>query len=42
MPLSHIEHILLQTDDIERTCDWYERVLGMRRGPQPGLRAAGL
>jgi catechol 2,3-dioxygenase-like lactoylglutathione lyase family enzyme len=38
MPLSHIEHVLVQTDDIERTCEWYERVLGMRRGPHPDFR----
>ncbi len=38
MPLSHIEHYLLQTDDIECTCDWYERVLGMHRGPHPDFK----
>jgi catechol 2,3-dioxygenase-like lactoylglutathione lyase family enzyme len=35
MPLSHLEHFLIQTDDIERTCDWYVRVLGFRIGPSP-------
>src|SRR5512147_493359 len=38
MPLSHIEHILVQTDDIERTCDWYVRVLGMRQGLHPDFK----
>ena len=38
MPLSHLEHFLIQTDDIERTCDWYVRVLGFRIGPSPDFR----
>lgn len=38
MPLSHIEHFLIQTADIEATCDWYERVLGMRRGHTPDFK----
>jgi catechol 2,3-dioxygenase-like lactoylglutathione lyase family enzyme len=38
MPLSHIEHFLLQTTDLEKTCDWYVRVLGMRIGPNPDFK----
>ena len=38
MPLSHIEHFLLQTDDMEATRDWYVRVLGMRVGPSPDFK----
>lgn len=38
MPLSHIEHFLIQTDDIAATRDWYVRVLGMREGPHPDFR----
>jgi len=38
MPISHLEHFLIQTDDIERTCDWYVRVLGFRIGPAPDFR----
>lgn len=38
MPLSHIEHYLVQTDDIARTRDWYVRVLGMRQGPNPDFK----
>jgi catechol 2,3-dioxygenase-like lactoylglutathione lyase family enzyme len=38
MPVSHLEHFLIQTDDIERTCDWYVRVLGFRVGPSPDFR----
>lgn len=38
MPLSHIEHFLVQVTDIERTCDWYERALGMRRGYTPDFK----
>ena len=35
MPLSHLEHFLLQAADIDATRDWYVRVLGMRAGPHP-------
>jgi catechol 2,3-dioxygenase-like lactoylglutathione lyase family enzyme len=35
MPLSHIEHLLIATDDIDATRDWYARVLGMTSGPHP-------
>lgn len=38
MPISHLDHFLVQTDDIERTCDWYVRVLGFRIGPSPEFR----
>lgn len=35
MPLSHLEHYLIQAEDIDATRDWYVRVLGMRDGPHP-------
>lgn len=35
MPLSHIEHFLIASDDIDATRDWYARVLGMKPGPHP-------
>lgn len=35
MPLSHIEHYLVASDDIDATRDWYARVLGMNSGPHP-------
>jgi len=35
MPLSHIEHYLIASDDMERTRDWYRDVLGMREGWHP-------
>ena len=38
MPLSHIEHFLLQTTDMAKTRDWYVRVLGMRVGPSPDFK----
>jgi len=34
MPLSHMEHFLLQTEDIEATKDWYVKILGFRVGPR--------
>ena len=38
MPLSHIEHFLLQTADMEKTRAWYVNVLGMRVGPNPDFK----
>ena len=35
MPISHIEHFLVASDDIDATRDWYARVLGMAPGPHP-------
>jgi catechol 2,3-dioxygenase-like lactoylglutathione lyase family enzyme len=35
MPLSHLEHYLIQSADLEATKDWYVRVLGMSEGPHP-------
>ena len=35
MPISHIEHILVASDDIDATRDWYARVLGMKSGAHP-------
>ena len=38
MPLSHIEHFLVQTSDIAKTRDWFVRVLGMREGDHPDFK----
>lgn len=38
MPLSHLEHFLIQTPDIEATRDWYVDVLGFREGPHPDFK----
>lgn len=38
MPLSHIEHMLVQTADIAKTVEWYVRVLGMRAGFTPDFK----
>jgi catechol 2,3-dioxygenase-like lactoylglutathione lyase family enzyme len=35
MTLSHLEHYLIQAEDLEATRDWYVRVLGLRDGPHP-------
>jgi catechol 2,3-dioxygenase-like lactoylglutathione lyase family enzyme len=35
MKLSHLEHYLIQADDLEATRRWYVDVLGMREGPHP-------
>ena len=38
MPLTYLEHFLIQTTDFEATCDWYERVLGLERGYTPDFK----
>jgi catechol 2,3-dioxygenase-like lactoylglutathione lyase family enzyme len=38
MPLTYMEHFLLQTEDIEATKDWYVKVLGFRVGPSPDFK----
>ncbi|MBS0336849.1 MAG: VOC family protein [Proteobacteria bacterium] len=38
MPLSHIEHFLIQTADLAKTRDWYVEVLGMQVGPSPDFK----
>ena len=38
MALSHIDHFLLQTADMEKTRAWYVDVLGMRVGPNPDFK----
>lgn len=38
MPLKHLEHFLIQTTDVAGTCQWYEDVLGLKRGPHPDFK----
>lgn len=38
MPLTKIDHYLVQTDDIEKTADWYEKALGLERGSTPDFK----
>ena len=38
MPLTKLDHFLVQTEDIDRTADWYEKVLGMHRGHTPDFK----
>lgn len=38
MPLTHLEHFLIQTADLAGTRDWYVRVLGMRDGWHPDFK----
>ena len=38
MPLSHLEHFLVQTTDIAATRDWYVRVLGFTDGWHPDFK----
>jgi len=38
MPLTHLEHFLIQTVDLEATRDWYVNVLGFHEGPHPDFK----
>ena len=38
MPLSRLEHFLIQTSDLAQTRDWYVRVLGMHAGWHPDFK----
>ena len=38
MSLSHLEHVLVQTADMDATRDFYTRVLGMHVGPSPNFK----
>ena len=38
MPLHHLQHFLIQSEDLEKTRDWYVDVLGMRVGPAPDFK----
>lgn len=35
MPLTKLAHFSIRTTDLERSCAFYERILGMRRGYRP-------
>ncbi len=38
MALSHLEHFLIQTTDMDATRDWWVDVLGLRVGPAPDFK----
>jgi catechol 2,3-dioxygenase-like lactoylglutathione lyase family enzyme len=38
MPLHHLEHFLIQTENLDATRDWYVRVLGMKEGWHPDFK----
>lgn len=37
MAVQYLEHFLVQTEDFDATVQWYERVIGLRRGPTPNF-----
>lgn len=41
MPLTRLEHLLVLTDDIDATRDWYRDVLGFAEGVRPPLAFPG-
>jgi catechol 2,3-dioxygenase-like lactoylglutathione lyase family enzyme len=38
MPVDHIQHILIHSDDIEATAKWFEDNIGLRRGNHPDFK----
>jgi catechol 2,3-dioxygenase-like lactoylglutathione lyase family enzyme len=38
MPLTRLDHYLIQTDDLEKTAEWYADALGMERGATPDFK----
>jgi catechol 2,3-dioxygenase-like lactoylglutathione lyase family enzyme len=32
LPLEHMQHFLVQSEDLEKTKDWYVNVLGLKMG----------
>ncbi|MDH3234554.1 MAG: VOC family protein [Alphaproteobacteria bacterium] len=38
MPLTRIDHYLIQTDDLEKTSAWYADALGMEKGFTPDFK----
>lgn len=38
MPVTHLEHFLIQTADLDATRDWYVQTLGFREGPHPDFK----
>lgn len=38
MPVDHIQHILIHTNDVEETAAWFENNLGLKRGHVPDFR----
>jgi catechol 2,3-dioxygenase-like lactoylglutathione lyase family enzyme len=38
MPLDHMQHFLVQAEDIEKTKDWYVDVLGLKLGYTPDFK----
>lgn len=38
MPLHHLEHFLIQTENLEATRDWYVKTLGLREGRHPDFK----
>ena len=38
MPVTHLEHFLIQTRDVAATRDWYVNTLGFEEGPHPDFK----
>lgn len=41
MPLLQLDHVNLRTARVKDMLEWYERVLGLKRGPRPAFPFSG-
>jgi catechol 2,3-dioxygenase-like lactoylglutathione lyase family enzyme len=41
MPIETLDHYSVRTSDVEKTCSFYESVIGLRSGPRPDFPFPG-
>lgn len=41
MPVTRLEHVNTRSADVEKTRDFYERLLGLQPGPRPAFASKG-
>lgn len=41
MPVHKLDHVNLRTDDLDGMIGFYERIMGLRKGPRPGFDFPG-
>ncbi|MCG6883410.1 MAG: VOC family protein [Silicimonas sp.] len=41
MPIKTLDHVNIVTANVEDMTEWYEKVLGLKKGPRPNFSVAG-
>ena len=41
MPIQTLDHVNILTADVAGMTAWYEKILGLKKGPRPNFRVAG-